>query len=249
MIGAIGAFIGVIITSVIVKPLVNRRNVDAKFHNTIEWRQILFDISVSPSIELKDILKLKSLVSPLNESFEDKCINALCNSVLESHWLSLSTQEDIRKTSRILLKLNWLKHGSGRTPNNPIHLHLYPSYMKTIVLWSEAQRLIHKINENIINGSFEQPDNPLIRNWFSITKIIIANSLIWTVTYLLLFKAIPAIIAYGSGLIVIDISLSISMPIHYLLSVSLAPLLWSLFISFVTYSVDYRIAIAQRKHN
>lgn len=190
MIGAIGAFIGVIITSVIVTPLVNKRNVDAKFHNTIEWRQILFNISTSNAIKRKDLLRLKALVSPLNEDIEDSVVNAFCDAILErypidAHYIIVFEKNNkIRHLSRLLLKLNWLKHGSGRNPTKPFYLHLYPNYMKTIFLMERARTLIKSIDKVDVNNNDSVCSSwlkSIFKNIPGIVKVMAANTVLLTI--------------------------------------------------------------------
>jgi len=146
---AVAAIVAVIITSIIVNPILNRSNQNAKFHSTIDWRNELYQLSISKDLTRTDISKLQSLVSPLSESPEDYYINQLCNylknNVFNTEYIFY--MERVQHIERLLLKLNWIKHGTISGLRFPLKFHLYPNYIRNLLL---ADYICDEIKNNII---------------------------------------------------------------------------------------------------
>ncbi|MBS0977494.1 hypothetical protein [Levilactobacillus brevis] len=175
---AIGAIIAAIITSVIIAPIITNRKIDAEFHNTINWRQELYNVSIKQFISLSDVIKLQALISPIKEDEEDKAIYNFCSDLIDNATtIDDLTSKKIRKISQLLLKLNWLKHGSGRKPLEALHLHFFPFHAQNLIFTLQ----IHMLIEQEIKGTpiYDIKVWTLLsKNWLNVSKVVLTNTVL-----------------------------------------------------------------------
>ncbi|WP_125580617.1 hypothetical protein [Levilactobacillus cerevisiae] len=238
---AIGAVIAVIISSVIISPLLNSTQINAKFHNTFDWRNELYHFTISPSLTQSDVQKFQSLVSPLSESTEDRLINLLCQHLLEKVSVTdyFIYKDDVQDVGRLLLKLNWLKHGTVSGLRSPMKLHLYPNYIRNKYLenliFNLIEDKINHIDASIINNDddfVESTDNYKIGiNAFS--NLWFKNSVAW-----IILEFFISLILVSSQLISVNITANTLTRI----ALFIVPAVGTFIVSYLTYSSDQKKA-------
>lgn len=184
---AISTIIVVIVSSIIIAPLLNKSMINAKFHNTIDWRNELYKITISDSITKNDLRKIQSLISPISESTEDIYINLLCIHLIDNfNNAKLSTHKaDIQYIGRLLLKLNWIKHGTISGLRFPLHFHLLPNYIRSIYLAKYICDLIANRIDRIDTGILKNVKPIPMPKWLHF-KLCIINFFVWTIPQLII---------------------------------------------------------------
>lgn len=178
-----------ILTYVIVTPLLDKQKINAQFHVTFNWRQELYELSHVPINSPSQLYQLKALVSPLNEDPEDCAINTICDYLLDGHTSQISQYSfRLQKLSRLLLKLNWLKHGSGQHLKLPVTLHLFPHYFQKNEFSRKIRiNMVTMVNEMVsCNYKITVPESNTSLSLKGLFRLSLLNTSMW-MTIILFF--------------------------------------------------------------